>query len=92
MNKTHFIHTAIALAIMCVFGLLGQWFAGAACAIGVFISREHAHRQVDIYRTTGVPVPKQNPLKGFTGWSKDAMGDAGLPAIACIALLYYVTR
>jgi len=60
----------------------GLW-TGAAAGIAWFISREHAHRQNDIADITGIPVPRQNPIDGFLGWSLDAKLDALFPFIVC---------
>jgi len=87
MNKTNILHALIAAAMMAPFVLAGEAVAGAAFAIGWFVSREHAHRQVDIFRVTGVPVPKQNPLDALRGWSLDAKLDALFPAAACLIIL-----
>ena len=68
------------------FLLAGHAWVGAAFAIGWFISREHAHRQVDIRTETYEQVPNQNPLKGFLGWSKDAYLDVLFPIVVCVTL------
>ena len=95
MNKTNFLHALYALAIQAGFAsgtlpvalyfkvnpVVGLW-VGWAGAICWFISREHAHRQNDIADVTQVPVPQQNPMKGFRGWSLDAKLDALFPFVA----------
>ena len=93
MNRTNFLHALYALLMQAAFGILyGDWWMGAAFAVAWFISREHAHRQNDIADVTGVPVPKQNPLKGFSGWSLDAKLDALFPLIACAAVALIFSR
>ena len=91
MNKSNFIHAIIAAAMTLIGVLLGYPIAGATFAIAWFVSREHAHRQDDIADVTGVPVPQQNPLDGFKGWSLDSRLDALFAILAAIAVLgiYY---
>ena len=93
MNITHFWHAAIAAAGQLAVGLPLQWMGwkyavawmGAVMVWG-FVMREHAHRQNDIADTTYVPVPKQNPLDGFRGWSRDARLDVIFPLVTCVVL------
>ena len=85
MNITNFQHALYALLMQgFLFVVTGNPWIGAAFAIGFFLSREHAQRQVDIKITTGVGIVGQNPFDGFRGWSLDAKLDALFPAIAVI--------
>ena len=88
MNKSNFMHALFAVLMQAPFAAFGLPWVGAAFAIGFFISREHAHRQVDIRTVTGEPVPQQNPLKGFLGWSLDAKLDALFPTVAVLLVGY----
>ena len=89
MNKTNFLHAGFALLIQFPFVFIGHPWCGAAVAIFGFIMREHAHRQVDIKITTGVPIAQQNPLMGFLGWSKDSKLDALFPCVTLIVAVIY---
>lgn len=71
--------------------LLGVSFPEAFClslwagGIGgsyAFISREHAHEQVDIKIRTGVSVEDQNPFRGFDWSDRDRWLDALSPLVA----------
>lgn len=93
LNSTNWRHMMVGAAIQLGAGIPASmlgienalWITGAFAG-GFFLSREHAHRQVDIRAETGVAVPKQNPIKGFFGWSNDAKLDFWPTAILVLAI------
>lgn len=80
VNRTHIEHIVYALLMQAAVGLLsGNWWAGAALAIGFFVAREHAQREYQL----GGPVGLW-PWQGFIGWRNDAVLDAVCPAVAVV--------
>ena len=82
MNKTNIWHGIYALLMFIPFFYVNEVMAGITSITFWFISREHAHRQVDIKTETGISVTAQNPFHGFLGWSDDAYRDVYYPIIA----------
>ena len=88
MNQTNFEHLGIALAFQFILGYLtGNYWIGAAFAIGVFGGREHAQREYKI----GDP----SKLIGYEAldfwrWSLDSKLDLMLPVAGVFTVAFIV--
>lgn len=88
MNRSHIEHIVFALLMQTGIGLAtANWWIGAAFGAAFFIGREHAQREYKI----GDPAE----LRGYEAfdlwrWSKDALLDLLLPAVAVTALAIYM--
>lgn len=84
MNQTNIEHAVIAALITAVVGFLsGNYWIGAALAIGVFIGREHAQREYKI----GDP----SKLYGYEAfdfwrWSLDSKLDLIFPVVMSVVI------
>lgn len=86
MNKTHFEHTAYAMALLAIGYFLG--FAGLALglAIGLMAGREHAQAEYQYLKNTGlkradVKWLEFRVLVSKSAWSKDSILDFMFPAV-----------
>lgn len=96
MNKTHFEHTAYALALLAI----GYWicFAGLALglAIGLMAGREHAQAEYQYLKNTGL---KRSDVKWLefkvlvskSAWSKDSVLDFTIPAVVTTVAYLLIT-
>ncbi len=84
MNRTNFEHAGYALLMQFAIGLLtGNWWAGAALAIGFFLGREHSQREEIIS-----PHNRDNPFPAFRiwEWELDEQLDLLFPTVAVITV------
>lgn len=91
MNQSHWEHIGYALLMQLGVGFAtGDWWAGAALAIGFFAGREHAQAEYRI--TRGGPVSGLRPWEGFRiwTWNKDAILDLVCPTVVVLVLAYVV--
>lgn len=88
------IHAALALLVQAAIGLLtGNWWAGAAFGVGLYIGREHAQAEYRWIERYGFGVRANMPWHGgFQGrvWTIKSVVDAIAPAAAVIFVAYFV--
>lgn len=88
MNNTNIEHALIAAVITAAIGLAtGNYWIGAAFAIGIFSGREHAQREYKL----GDP----SKLIGYEAldfwcWKRDAQLDLLLPVIAAVSVAIFM--
>ncbi|WP_353150688.1 hypothetical protein [Pollutimonas bauzanensis] len=88
MNISNFEHVFYALLIQVIVWLpTRNWWAGAMLAVGLFIGREHAQRELNIGGAS-----KLSPWEAFDvwNWSVDAQLDLFLPIAAVVLLAWIV--
>lgn len=92
MNTSHFEHTAIALVMQAVIGLLtGNWWIGAAFGAAFFIGREHAQAEERYIEANGgiryhTPVAPEWAVFHLKWWNRDALLDWITPTTAVVAV------
>lgn len=90
MNRTHFEHTAIALAIqLCLWPIVGL-LAGGAVAIALLLGREVAQHEYKEALSKGWVYGQPMNIPWYAGvtkhWSMDSILDVAIPALVCAAL------
>lgn len=85
MNKSNFIHAAIAVLIqLAILIITGSMIYGAIFSSAWFISREYTQREYKLH-TFGNGYSLRW-YQGFTGWSLDNWLDAAMPVVAVTGL------
>ena len=95
MNKSNFVHAAIAIVLQALVFLVTQdpWY-GFALAAGIFWSREQDQKQHNIAKQKKCTL---NEIKWYEGgemtkWSKDSLLDFFTPFFATLALGLAITH
>ena len=87
MNITNWQHLGVAVALQILIGALtGNWWAGAAFGVAVFVGREHAQAEYKYIQKNGgkrhaAPLPPEIGCLHPDYWSRDAVIDVALPAL-----------
>lgn len=88
------IHAALALLAQAAIGLLtGNWWAGAAFAIGFYAGREHAQAEYRWIERYGLGVRANMPWHGgFQGrvWTAKSVIDVAAPTAAVVIIAYFL--
>lgn len=88
MNKSNFVHAAIALVLQAAIFILtlNPWY-GFALATGIFWSREHDQKQHNIAKQKKCTLNELQWYEGgdMTKWSKDSLLDFFTPFFATLA-------
>lgn len=93
MNKTHFEHTAYALALLVAGHWLGFAELALGLAIGLMVGREHAQAEYQYLKASGlkradVKWLELRVLVSKSAWSKDSVLDFTIPTVvATVAYL-----
>ena len=93
MNKSNWVHAAIAVAIQLVVALLtGNFIYGAVFSAGLFWGREHAQAQKRIAERENRSVKDMSPLEGadMTQWNKDSVLDF-VVALVAVVFMYLLS-
>lgn len=87
MNKSNFVHAAIALVLQAAILIitLNPWY-GFALAAGIFWSREHDQKQHNIAKQKKCTLKDLEWYEGgdMTKWSKDSLLDFFVPFFATL--------
>ena len=85
MNKTNFQHAFAGILIHLIIGFgTGDWFAGFAVNVGVWLCREFTQHEYKIY--TWGPKTGRAFYKGWLGWSLDNCLDALFPIFSSFVI------